>query len=55
VASSDDVRVWRRGEQPPDYDEILNGIAKMVMGMDAKLDEVLSLLGDEDGEAEENA
>jgi hypothetical protein len=49
------MRVWRRGEEPPDYDEILNGIAKMVMGMDAKLDRVLDLLREDYGETEDES
>jgi hypothetical protein len=47
--------VWRRGEESLDNDEIVSGIARMVMGIDAKLDEVLALLEDEDGEAEEDS
>jgi hypothetical protein len=47
--------VRRRREEPLDLNEILNGIAQAVMRVEAKLDDVIAMLEDEDGEAEEDA
>lgn len=45
----------RRREAPLDPNELLRGIAQAAMRIDAKLDRVIELLEDEDGEAEEDA
>jgi hypothetical protein len=47
--------VRRRREEPLDLNENLNGIAQAVMRVEAKLDDVIAMLEDEDGEAEEDA
>jgi hypothetical protein len=45
--------VWKRGEPPLDR-ETVNALIERIMRIDAKLDEVLALLReDEDGEEEE--
>ena len=49
----DDRRVfWRRPEQPLDREEV-NAIFRFLMEMDAKLDEILELLDEDNGRAEE--
>jgi hypothetical protein len=45
----------RRRDESLDSDELLQGIAQAVMRVDAKLDRVITLLEDEDGEAEEDS
>lgn len=46
--------VWPRRERPAD-EELLRGLAAMVMRIDAKLDHVIELLGGDDGEEEVDA
>jgi hypothetical protein len=43
--------VFRRREPPIDS-ELLLGLVRMVMRLDAKLDRVLQLLGEDDGQEE---
>jgi hypothetical protein len=45
----------RPREEPLDPNELLNGIAEVVMRIDAKLDRVIALLEDGDGEAEDDS
>jgi hypothetical protein len=40
---------WRRRE---DYEDVIGALAPFLMRMNAKLDEILDLLRDEDDEAE---
>ena len=45
---------WRR-EDPLDPTELLKGIAEFVMRIDAKVDRLLNLLREDDGETEDDA
>ena len=47
--------MWRRRDTESDQIELLKGIAQAVMRANAKLDDVIALLEDGDGEAEEDA
>src|SRR5207247_5071754 len=45
-----DLSMWRKRDERLDPNEILKGIAQMVMPADAKLDHVIAPLEDENGE-----
>jgi hypothetical protein len=47
--------VFRRGQPPPVDPVLVRDLVVMVMRMDAKLDRILRLLGEENGEEEGDA
>ena len=47
-----DAVVWRRRDQPLERADV-NAMMKFLMGMDAKLDQILALLREEDDGGEE--
>jgi hypothetical protein len=55
AARRQDAVVFRRGRPPPLEPVLVRDLVVMVMRMDAKLDRILRLLGEENGEEEGDA